>query len=521
MRWRVRDCWSPPVDSVGVTVTGEGRHSARVGWADRTAARLGALLPGVIVLVAAALRLRHLDRSLNIDEVRSVLFATLDWGTLLRHLFLYELNMAPYYLALRAWLVLGHSEVAVRALSVAVAILTLPVVWAIGVRFFTRRVAFIGILLLALSPLHIKHAENARGYELAVLLVALSSYFLLESVRRPTRWSQVAYVATSVLAVYTQFHAGLVLVGQWLTLPLLLRTAPDRRPWMAWPGIIGMILLSLVPAVWFAVARDIGQLDWITSPGWAEIMDVLRALTGERWALMIVFALLCAAALVVRDSARTSDEALTVFLVGWCLTPLLLTLAISVFKPIFLERYLIVTLPALVLLAGVGMQHIRWTAVRLVILMLIVVLSVKPLAAQFRTPTSTEGYEQWRRATRLILSAARPGDAVAFQVPEVRVAFDYYAAQFAQGRYVPPAVYPPDGYLLSPSLYLEMGRREVDPVLDRLGDAYQRVWVVFSHDEFADDRLVMSRYITSRLAQDYPTGREYTFRGVRVVLFAR
>lgn len=159
---------------------------------------------------------------------------------------------------------------------------------------------------------------------------------------------------------------------------------------------------------------------------------------------------------------------------------------------------------------------------RLAVLTLIVVLSAQPLAAQWRSPTSTEGYEQWRRATRLVLSLARPGDAVVFQVPEVRVAFDYYAPRFARGRYVPPVVYPPEGYLLSPSPYLRMDARDGwERVLDRLGGAYERVWVVFSHDQFADDRRVMSRYVRSNLALAYPRVVEYGFRGVRVALFAR
>ena len=61
--------------------------------------------------------------------------------------------------------------IAVRSISLAAGMLTLPVVYAIGRMMFSRAGALLATALVALSPPLIDYSQEARAYSLLVLLV--------------------------------------------------------------------------------------------------------------------------------------------------------------------------------------------------------------------------------------------------------------------------------------------------------------------------------------------------------------
>jgi mannosyltransferase len=479
------------------------------------------LLAAGIAFLAIGLRLAPFAaRSLNADEATAAQFATLEWRAFLNLLAGYELNAAPFYVLLRIWPGAGTSEISLRALSLAVGVAALPLLVAFGARFVSRRVGILAGFLLAISPLHILHSQNARGYSLAVLLILLSCFFLLESVRRPSWWSVGGYVTASTLAVYTHFFAGLVLLAQWASLPLLRR---ENIRWSAWVARIGTVISLLVPLGLFIVWRDVGQIDWISRPDVSDLADAFRRLSGGRWSLLIMLALLVASGVLgTWHERRTRETGVIAFLLAWFLVPFFLSFLISLKKPIFTSSYLIVSLPALLLLAAVGLFRIPSTALRTIVLGMIVVLSLSPLAAFYRAPYQIEGHEQWRRAVRLILAEARPGDAVVIYSGFTRVAYEYYADQSTSdpNGWVPSVVYPASGDYTVSRQDETSDQIELMRALNDLPMRHERVWLVLSHDQVTPEQTDTGRLIQSRLAAaDYSLAAARTFRGVRVLLF--
>ncbi len=132
--------------------------------------------------------------------------------------------MALYYVLLRGWVVFGHSEIALRSLSVVIAVGALWVVILLARSLFGRRVALLAGLLLAVNPLYVQFAQDVRGYSLALLLVSASCFFFVRAIRQvdpPPRWCWTAYTLVTALAAYSNFWAALVPVGQALSLAFL------------------------------------------------------------------------------------------------------------------------------------------------------------------------------------------------------------------------------------------------------------------------------------------------------------
>jgi hypothetical protein len=106
------------------------------------------------------------------------------------------------------------------------------------------------------------------------------------------------------------------------------------------------------------------------------------------------------------------------------LTPIVLTLIVSLRTPVFFHRFLIVCLPAFILLAAVGLTQVRPFGV---VAGLLLGLSVVASALSY-----SRTREQWREATALVLSQARSGDSIIFFEPWGRVPFRYYEERAPQ-----------------------------------------------------------------------------------------
>ena len=226
------------------------------------ARRRDTVLLVAIIAIGAALRMLHLGApSFWLDEALSVDFARLPWPRFVQLMQTRELNMLPYYLLLRAWIHLGTAEWIVRSLSVICSITTLPILYRLGVRLFGVRVGQIGVTLLALHPYHIRFAQEARGYSLMVLLVTASTLLLVRATESSTRhpvgmWA--AYVATSVLAAYTHFYAGLAILAQWASLAVAQPRGLQWRSVALAAAAIGILLVPLAAFVLLGHADPAG-----------------------------------------------------------------------------------------------------------------------------------------------------------------------------------------------------------------------------------------------------------------------
>ena len=121
--------------------------------------------------------------SLFLDESVSSTLATVPWHRFTDVVTHREANMALYYLLLRGWVVFGHSEIALRSLSVILAVGALWVVIMLARSLFGRRVALVAGLLLAVNPLYVQFAQDVRGYSLALLLVSASCFFFVRGIQ--------------------------------------------------------------------------------------------------------------------------------------------------------------------------------------------------------------------------------------------------------------------------------------------------------------------------------------------------
>lgn len=117
-----------------------------------------------------------------------------------------------YYSMVRLWAqIFGDSPAGVRSLSAVISLLVFPSVYWLCLELFSAPiVAWVALLLIAVSPLQVFFAQEARQYCLWIVTILLSTAALLRAMRRDTKVSWALYTLTLTLGFYTHLLTILV-----------------------------------------------------------------------------------------------------------------------------------------------------------------------------------------------------------------------------------------------------------------------------------------------------------------------
>ncbi len=177
------------------------------------------------------------------------------------------------------------------------------------------------------------------------------------------------------------------------------------------------------------------------------------------------------------------------------LIPLVLAYLLSFRQQIFAVYYLIVIVAPFILslAAGVDKSFTFSTSAGLISLLVVVATCLYGVGFNWSLDYRKE---EWRAAARYVEKHAGPGDAILCHVNYTRIPFSYY-----YGGEVP--VFAPFGGPLA-------SQEEVASTLQGLS-AYDTVWLVQSHTEWADPGRVVEGWLFGRfpmVTEQYPPGVE-------------
>jgi mannosyltransferase len=424
---------------------------------------------------------------LFLDESVSATLATAPWhrfATVVTHR---EANMALYYLLLRGWVVFGHSEIALRSLSVIIAVGSLWVLILLGRRLFGPRAALLAGLLFAVNPLFVQFAQDARGYSLALLFVSASCYFFVRGIKvddPPPRFCWTAFTIVTALAAYCNFWAALVPVGQALSLAFL---PPGRIPWRRIVSSAVALVVLLVPLGLLIEATDNAGVNWASGSSAGRLFTHIRSSVPHvvlDAAVLIVVVVVVGGIVVFRRRPRIGAlfdrEWALFFTLCWLVVPVGAVVLLSlVDKPLLVIRYLMVSLPAAVLLAALAVDRLASLARRGArvaagaLLVLLVVASAVGVAQWY----SQGGPDDFRPAVAFIADRAQPGDGMMIFEPYQRIPIEWYMADKpATERLVQP-VYPGTAWGVDP-LYFDGSVQLPSGAVERAASKYKRIWLV-------------------------------------------
>lgn len=535
-------------------------------------------VPIVIVLlafIAYALRALSLDaQSLWRDEVDALRFAAVPRTEVLSHFTCPGWNGPLYYLLLRWWIAAtGNSEYAMRFFALFFGVLCVPLMYVLGSRLFGWRTGLVAALLVAFSPYLTWYGQEVRMYTLVPALAVLAIYSLRRAIEgEAKRWWVVQILSTS-MAYYSHILAALLVPVQ--ALLLLVWCSSARRRWVGASVSLACLMVPYLPlARWQIPLALEARATGFPSHSLAEMTRILLDAWGTGflgtfgwgwpWGAGLMAALAVGGLLSglilsrhpsgFRREGAERDEPGTatvhcIAVVCWAVTPLLGVWLVSLWQPLFTDRYLVWTAPAFYLLIALGLASLwrwaRWGRALATLLLGAVLISncgnlwqqstesiksdfraavayiasypvspdrEEPVARAAPEPRSLQGLDSRQYLPLVVVGEPAFGGLVVFQIPYGRHAFDYYsptlAYTWAKGLYTNHRA--PDGSYL-------MSEREAAWRMQQMTAGHDVVWLVATEMSMWDERGLVQAWLDANLER----ADEAHFAHVSVYRFVR
>jgi hypothetical protein len=461
---------------------------AAVGSACRRLRNLQLEVVGVLFL-ASLLYLFRLDFSpIWRDETFHIFFARLPPAVAARYVLKFQPFQALHCLILYPWIAaFGDSAFAVRLLSVVFAVLAVAALYWLARVLFNRPIALTAAAMFSVNEFFLRYAQEARAYSLITFLIICSWLFLIECARRPTIVKATAYTFISAAAPWGQFLVTAMYPAQLAALVIFLR--PGGKTWRYLIPAGLTIAISTAMMAWLMVHDNTGQNSW--QRRWHLDLGYMAfrfagATFGRKpfmWAVRSIYAAGALAGILqlIRPSSVFPEEQVSglgfAFLAA--VVPPVLVLCVSQIKPMFIDRYLLMSLPFAVLFVSAGLWAIR-PPVASVALSVIVLISSLAIDHVYYVEQRRD-WAAWFDGIEYIHSYAQPADKVVLVPGYCRLEFDYNLEKSAYLADFPEIEYPRwDGFMQYGGKFVDdRSVAEFNPMLAAaLNRTYSRLWVV-------------------------------------------
>ncbi len=391
------------------------------------------ILPSILAL-GGLIRIINLDQSLWLDEAINVL-ATKEfslWGMLTEYATA-DFHPPGYFVVLWIWThFFGISEVVVRAPSVIFGLLTIFLIYQLGVSLHSRRLGLISAIFLAVNPLHIYYSQEARMYAFATFAVLLNILFfwkLLQGHR-----VKLVFFLSTLLVLSADYVAYMVFPFQ-----LLMVLIGPRKYLKTW---VFLMFLSLLCFIWwvpiFFMQLGIGTDAAKDVPGWKNVVGGIGVkelvLTFVKFAIGrisnsndLLYAILVAPigllyVVLVSKAWVLLDPFRRRFLAFGIIVPLALAGSVSLIVPIYNYFRVLFVLPIFLTFLGVGAISLSRLQ-RKVVITVICLVSLISTTIYIVNPAFQR--ENWKGLVKYLEQES--SSSVLFESTGSFRPFDYYA----------------------------------------------------------------------------------------------
>ena len=506
-------------------------------------------LLSIITLIAATLRIYNLGtESFSYDEGIMLELTSSSFTRVMEDI---RFGRPPFLVLLGyLWVNLfGQSEIAIRSLPAVAGILSIPMLYIVGVELFNKRVAIIATAIMSVSVFHIFHSQDYRYYSLLTLMTLISFYFLIKLLQTGNMRYFLPYVITGALVYYTHYQGAFILLAQGLYF-LLQFYRYSWRTCGIWVMSQLAILLCLVPSAMtmlqdFTAGTDAGDYNGTIGamgnlgplsdpPLWIPLHTLLiKFMFISIENLLNVRYLLAAAALLIvgtliyqlwskRGSISsgqrsmgqqlwgnfheaTANKSWLVLLLLWVFVPVVVPLIISkVVAPVYLPRYTIGALPGLCLAIALTLTTIRNIVPEFVTLLALVVLVFPGVSDYY----PREYKDQWTETAAYVSQNALEDDKLIFistnneSATRMQSVFNVYHPETLSECTLDPGLTLPD---------------EITTQLQDCISGYNRLWLVTRTIE-TDASTALEMNMLDKFSESWSIVDENSFVGTTVRL---
>ena len=299
------------------------------------------------------------------DEAFTALLAQKSLSEIVRVL-IHDTAPPAHYFALHFWMkTFGTSEASIRSLSFSLYLLTALAIFLIAHHLFQDKItALLAALLTFFNPFFFTYAFETRMYAIMAAGVTWSMYFFLKK-----NWP--AYILATLLALYSHHFAIFALLAQ--SLFSLKFYFTDKKHFK--PALLSQVAVAVGYAPWlyplYLQTRLVATGFWLGTPTLTTLTQLIRSFlitpSLPSWTVPLTWT---ATGLVLVLKKWHQKLTSHLFLLAWFAFPILATFAISqVYTSIFYDRYLLYTIPPLILLLATTPRRLSFLPLAFLLLL--------------------------------------------------------------------------------------------------------------------------------------------------------
>ncbi|HEY0908469.1 MAG TPA: glycosyltransferase [Candidatus Paceibacterota bacterium] len=388
-------------------------------------------IAGLIGLICALSAFFFSHQSLRLDESQS-LWQVNHTPAMILNIVARDVHVPLYHFVLYVWEYFLGTDVAVgRSLSLLFFALSIPLMYALGKKAYNRNVGLSGAVLLAISPFMNWFGNEIRMYSMLVFFVLANQYFFISLFKSQERRLWIGYALTALAGVYTHYFFAFFLASQSIFY-LARRDAFPAGALKKFSMVAIGLIIAFAPWVAYVISQGSAQNTQpsLVAPSSVDLFNVfsqfvfgfqtdhLNTLLVSLWPITVLLAFL-----FLRKSR--GESAVSSYFVAMLALPNILAFLVSVtVRPLFLSRYLIVSIPAMYLLLSWIISTYR-PPLRNICRAGLVAIMLATLTIEIGS-ASTPVKEEYQLATEHLESHAKPQDIIVVSAPFTIYPFQYY-----------------------------------------------------------------------------------------------
>lgn len=430
--------------------------------------------------------------SLRLDEAQSLFQVSRDVPGML-NLVAQDVHVPGYHLLLHFWLILfgglGDRVVIARYMSLVFLVALIPAIYILARQNFGRGASLFAALLIAISPFMQWYGSEARMYSMLALITVIHQIFFIKVFRKGYAVHWVWFAVTAIIGVYTHYFFWFVLLTEAIFFFIFIKKF-HKGSFKKFVIVALLTIAAISP--WLLYVKSLGLASntqpYLPVPSSGDLfntyaqfifgfqVDYLNTVIVSLWPALVLFAFFA-----LRGRSRTNPQIW--FFVIAAVLPVVAAFVISILvKPFFLSRYLVVSLPALVILIS-WFLSIYGKAIRYIIGIGLVVLTIGLLGVEIASP-NTPVKENYKQAVSYLSGKATSQDVIVASAPFTIYPIEYY--------------YHGDAKLTTEPIWNRFEQGSV-PAFDasKLAtetaenvDSYQHAWLILSYDQGYNDKIL-------------------------------
>jgi len=446
------------------------------------------ILVGLMVFVAVLSLSIFSHQSIRLDESQS-LWQTSHTPTKILNIIAQDVHVPLYHFILHFWqLFLGSTVFTGRMLSLFFFVLSIPALYMLGKRAFSPGIGLFAAALLSISPFMNWYGNEIRMYSLFVLLTILNQYFFIGIYKVRDSDSWLGYFLTALFGIFTHYFFFFILIVQAVFF-LIYRNLFPRKSLQRF--IIIALILAAAFSPWIIYVRVLNtvsnQAPILAIPSTVNIFnafsqflfgfqnDHLNTILVSLWPLTVLLGFLA-----LRENKTVSAE--TIYMLMLILIPVAAAFIVSItLRPVFVSRYLILTIPALYLFIGWIFSTYPLPLQKALRAILIFAMLASLTVEAFNPQTPIK--ENYREATTYLEQQAAPQDVIILSAPFTVYPVDYYYKGSTRIETLPIW----NRFVTGP--IPAFSEERLPEEVNRLKESHDKAYVLLSYDQGYEEKI--------------------------------